>query len=262
MRYFKNSFNVFSQFDYDVVIKMLNVATVQASYVTAANTSFNFMYDHRSVPVASLSNALFFQDPTKAVQAQNISDLLSQNGGDINALREGVKLTTAFQSQASAGVNTSLSEKWQLGGNFNWTNVGAIAPVAVILPNGMPSTGNLYSLGGQLVGTNLYSKKDSNVLAVNYLSAPTYKGTMYSYNNMTGIGDKWSVEPSIRYYVQQDTNGGNSQRLTPGVRLNYKYNKKITAEGEFTYEKSRQETLLNKQDSRRYNYYVGLRYDF
>jgi maltoporin len=94
------------------------------------------------------------------------------------------------------------------------------------------------------------------------MTGPTYKGTMYSYNNMTGIGDKWSVEPSIRYYVQNDTSGGSSERLTPGVRLSYKYNKKITAETEFTYEKSRQESTLNKQDATRYNYYFGLRYDF
>jgi hypothetical protein len=173
-----------------------------------------------------------------------------------------VKGITPFQNQAMLGYTAPISKKWQAGGNINYTNIDAIPPIDAILPMGQASTGNLWSVGLQLIGSNLYSMRDTHVFNLTLLSGPTYNGQLLSYNNLSGLNDKWQLEPSLRYYTQTDTTDTHIARWTPGLRLTYRVAKQVSLESELQYEISESKGPLRQESSTRLFYYLGGRYDF
>lgn len=261
MRYFSGGLSASAQFDYDQIMKGLNIASVQATWQLPDTTVFNFLYDRRATPILSLGNILFFQDPNLTTPARRVSDLVA-TAGSTRVLRDQVKGITAYQTQGLAGVTTPISKNWQAGADIRFTNIGEIKPVAIILPQGQPSTGNLWGLGAQLIGSNLYSERDTHVFNLSHMTGPTYKGTLLSYNNLSALGDKWQLEPSLKYYTQNDTSGATSKRWTPGVRVSYKLQTQLTVESELSYEQSESNSTGRVESSNRVSYYFGARYDF
>lgn len=260
LRYFNEGLALSGQVDYDQVLQGLNIATVQGSWQFPDTTVINFLLDRRATPVRSLGNILFFQDPSLPTPARNIQDLLATT--PIDMLRGQVNGITSFQTQGMVGFTMPLTTNWQTGANVNYTNVDEIKPIAVILPNGQPSTGDLWSVGVQLIGSNLYSARDTHVFNASFLSGPTYRGTLLSYNNLTGINEEWQVEPSLRLYLQDDSLGNKMKRWTPGIRMTYRLIKRISLETELTYEIADTTGPARNESSQRMFYYLGARFDF
>lgn len=260
LRYFSGGASIFGQLDYDQVLQGLNIVSLQGNWMFPDTSVINFLYDRRATPFRSLGNILFFQDPAAPTIARTIRDLLLSNS--IDTLRTQVNGITAVQTQAMAGFTKPITPNWQAGSNVTYTNVGEIAPVAVILPTGQPSTGDLWSVGFQLIGSNLYSVRDTHVFNANFLSGPTYNGTLLSYNNLSSLNEKWQLEPSLRYYTQTDNTETKTVRWTPGVRLTYRVRKQVSLETEATYEISEINGPLRQESSTRLFYYLGARYDF
>jgi hypothetical protein len=94
------------------------------------------------------------------------------------------------------------------------------------------------------------------------MSGPTYKGTMLSYNNLTGVDENWQVEPSLRLYLQEDSLGNKMKRWTPGVRMTYRLMKRVSLETELSYEIADSTGPTRNESSQRMFYYLGARFDF
>jgi tetratricopeptide (TPR) repeat protein len=260
MRYFNGGVSISGQIDYDQKLKGLNIVSMQGTWQLPSNTVYNALLDNRTAPIRSLGNVLFFQDPSLLLPARRISDLLGTR--TLSELRDQVNSITAMQKQAMFGFTTPLTSTWQTGANINYTNVGEIKPVAVILPNGQASTGDLWSLGAQMIGTNLYSTRDTHVLNVSFLSGPTYKGTLLSYNNLSGLSENVQLESAIRHYGQSETSGIKTTRITPSLRMTYRVIQQLSLVSEVAYEIARRNGPLVTEKSARTTYYIGGRYDF
>ena len=259
VRYFSGGVSASAIFDYDTVIKGLNIASVQATWIGEAGDTVNALYDRRATPMLMLGNALFFQDPTKPL-VQRLKDLLGST--TLEALRRQVKAINSYTTQALLGVTHPVTPNWQVGGDLRLTNVGAIAPVPDILPQGAKSTGNLWSLGGQVIGTNLYSERDTHVFSVTVLTGPQYSGKLFSYNNSSQVAQVWQLEPSFRVYLQNDDSGLKTTRWAPGLRVSWRAGKQATLESEVSYERSKLSSPTTNENSNRVFYYLGGRYDF
>jgi tetratricopeptide (TPR) repeat protein len=260
LRYFSDGIALSGQLDYDQMLQGLNIASLQGSWQFPDSTVVNFLLDRRATPIRALGNALFFQDPMLPAPARNLQELLATT--PIDLLRGQVNGITSFQSQGMLGFTTPVAPNWQAGANLNYTNVDEIKPVAVILPNGQPSTGNLWSLGLQLIGSNLYSTRDTHVFSASYLTGPTYNGTLLSYNNLTGINEDWQAEPSLRYYTQTDSFGNTMNRWMPGMRMTYRIAKRVSLEGELSMEIADSKGPTRNESTERMFFYVGGRFDF
>ncbi|TXT38235.1 MAG: sporulation domain-containing protein [Comamonadaceae bacterium] len=161
-----------------------------------------------------------------------------------------------------------LTPNWQTGADFSLTSVDEIKPVAVLLPTGQAATGNLWGISAQLIGTNLYSVRDTHVFNVSFLGGPLYHGTLLSYNNLTSLNDKWQLEPSLRYYTQSGAAGDSNNVWTTGLRAIYRIRNQVSLESELTYERSNATGAPNlngpgaSTTAARMNYYLGIRIDF
>ena len=131
-----------------------------------------------------------------------------------------------------------------------------------ILPSGSPSTGNIWSVGAQLIGSNIYSARDTQLFNASILRGPTYRGTLLAYNNLSSVGPNWQVEPSLNFYTQSDTTGLKNTRWTPGLRVTYRAMQQISLESEFSYQRSKLTSPTRSEASNLAFYYLGVRYDF
>ncbi|MEY4750916.1 MAG: hypothetical protein RIQ60_3130 [Pseudomonadota bacterium] len=264
LRYFNGGVAVTSNLDYDFAIKGLNVATVQGNWQLADTSTWNFMFDRRSQPLLSLSNALVFTGANGAPPPGSVAELLSNYAaqGGLDQVRRDVRAMTARSLQAQLGYTTPISKNWQTGASVQLTNVGRIEPVPILLPDGQAATGNQWSLGAQLIGSNLYSVRDTHVFNLSYLTAPTFKGELAMYNNMSALNDQWQFEPSFQIYSQRGTDGLKLRRYKPGMRVTYRMAQQLALESSFDYEISRQTGVNRNENSARVFYYFGGRYDF
>jgi len=266
LRYFKGGLTASAQLDYDTVNKGINIAAIQGTWQVTEATVVNAMADRRTTPILSLGNVLFFQNPSLLAPARRIQDLLGTTS--IETLREQVKGLTPYQTQVHFGGTTSVAKNWQVGADFGITNVDAIRPVADLLPDGQASTGNLWNAGAQLIGTNLYSARDTHVFNLSLLGGPTYHGTLLSYNNLSSLTEQWQFEPSAKYFTLRNTDGSRNDLWSAGLRAVYRIHKQVALETELTYERAQGTGAPTATgpgtatSSNRMNYYVGARYDF
>lgn len=273
MRYFKNGASVFSQFDYDTKIGGLNIATVQGNLVLEDSTVFNVLYDRRALTLLALGNALTFADPANPGPFLTLKDRLATT--TVAALRNQIKDITPYITQAQAGLTKPISAHWQIGGSGQLTRIGAIPPVPEVLgfETGRPATGNLYTVSGQLIGLNLYSSRDTHVLASSLITSPSLNGYLVSYNNSSIAWNVWQIEPSLQYFHDRTSQGGTDNRWTPGLRLTYRGWQRWALESTLTYEIGRSTrstpdptdptlTTITRESSTRVNYSLGARYEF
>jgi tetratricopeptide (TPR) repeat protein len=257
LRYFDGGLSLSGQLDQDILLKGLNIASVQGTWQREGGTVFNMMLDRRKTPLLMLGNALFFGGGA----ATRMSDLLAA-GATPDSLRQQVRDTTANATQASLGVTTPLSTRWQLGVDVRYTNIGAIAPVADLLPQGQPSSGDIWSAGLQFIGSNLYSARDTHVLIANFINGPTFQGQLLSYNNSSVLVPGLQLEPSFKYYRQSTSDQMVSTRWSPGLRLTWRPQPAVALESELSLESSKTTSALRHESSTRTYYYLGGRYDF
>jgi tetratricopeptide (TPR) repeat protein len=267
VRYFNGGTFVSGSLDYDVVLRKVNIAALQGTWQQIdaagnAGTTVNYSIDRRAQPMVMLGNALFFQDPkcsTPGAIPLRLSDL---SACSLDELRDNVRATTAFANQALLGVTTPVSEHWQVGGDLRLANIGEIKPVPDILPNGQPATGNIWGAGGQLIGSNLYSVRDTHVFNLSYQTAPTFKGLLLMYNNLSALDEFWQLEPSMQVYRQTSSNGADLLRWKPGMRVTWRVAQSWVLESALDYEITRISSPTGNENSNRAFYYLGGRYDF
>lgn len=269
LRYFRGGVSLFSQFDVDTVIKGLNIATVQGTLTLEDSTTLTALYDRRALTMLALGNALTFEDPVNPGLAARITDRLA--GTTVELLRQQIKAITPYVTQAQFSFTTPVTPHWQLGGNVQLTSTGAIPPVPSVsgFESGRPATGSIYTMGGQLIGLNLYSSRDTHVLATSFIASPGMNGRLVAYNNSSVFFEVWQFEPSLQYYADDNPQGGHSERWTPGLRVTWRGWKRWAVESAFSWELGKSlrvdpldATKTTQESTSRVNYSLGARYEF
>ena len=253
VRYFGDSLSMYTQLDYDINFGVLNAFTLQGSFQGPYDTTVTMLLDDRKAPSLQLSDALI------ASGKSSLSTLLQTMSLDqAQALALG---TAAEARQAMVSLSRALSSQWQGSMDLRYADVGALPAVGNF--QAQPATGAQYNVSFQLTGSNLYSSRDINGFNVSFISSDTMNGTQLAFNNLTGfMGNKLSLEPSIRYYTQTDNTDTKVVRISPGLRVSYKLSNRANLMAEGIYETSQTDGPGNHESSESYFFYLGYRYDF
>ena len=255
LRYLQGTTSFFSLVDYDVSYKTTNIFMLQGTYQTAGGTVINALADRRRAPTLATTNALLGQ-PTTSIRS--LLETLSEE-----QLRQQAESVTATATQGLLGFTTPLSAKWQAGLDVRLTSIGALPATEInnVPIPAQPATGNIWSYAAQAIGSKLYSAADINVFAVTLLHSPSFHGQLYSYSNVSVLGN-WRLEPSIRYYHQLDNLDVELKRLTPGLRLAYQIRRALALETEYSQERSHTTSPTQDEQALRHFWYLGYRVDF
>jgi hypothetical protein len=271
LRYFNGGVSASTAVDYDQFINALNFLSMQASWQLPSNTTFNFLYEVRAQNGFVAANQGLTIGRVNADPLNKLEDLVKLVGED--AVRKVVKDTTGYPTQFLLGATTPVSKNWQIGADVRLTNVGAIDaidPAIVGGPfefGGFQGSGNVYSLSTQLVGSNIYSRRDTHVFNVSLLRGELFKAVSLSYNNSSAIGESFLLEPSLRFFFQDSLDPITLDRtkttsVSPGLRLSYQVTQRIALDADLNYEYRREVSADNDVTTNSVFYILGGRVDF
>jgi len=253
VRYSAESFSAFSLIDYDVNFKILNAVTLQGSFQAPGQTTITALIDNRKAPSLQLSNALISTGQT------SLKDYLL--GRSLEQARAAALAITANARQGLISAARPLNERWQLGVDLRYSQIGALPAVGDF--EATPSTGAQIAATAQLTGSNLYSLRDINTFSLSATHSPQFNGAQFSYSNLTGLRDgDVTLEPSIRLYGQNSTDGLKLMRVTPGMRVSYRVSRRASLIGESIVEYSKTDGPSGNDKTNSIFFYLGYRYEF
>lgn len=252
LRYFKDMTSVFGLLDYDIQFSKLNVASVQGSYQFGGGGVLNVLYDYRRSPTLQVSNVLL-ADPT-----QTLKDLLRIYG--IDELERFAVGLTPISKVALAGVTYPVSSRWQLGAELRVSSLTGTDAFGA-LP-AQASTGNVYTGTLQAIGTGVFTENGVVTFTASNLSADAYDAWLLAANSRFRFGSRWTIEPSIRWYQQDNATGSQLTRLAPTLRTLFQWREHFSLEGEIAYERSKSDAALVDESNNILFYYFGFRWDF
>jgi tetratricopeptide (TPR) repeat protein len=267
LRYFDPNTSVFSVFDYDTLYRAVNIASLQGTWQTFGNTTtFTLLADRRTAPILTTGNALLRADEstTPPTIYRTMQQILATRS--LEQVQQLAKATTTYVKQGLVGVSVQANPNFQFGIDARLTNVGAL-PAFENIP-AQPGSGNIKSYGMQLIGSNWYSERDSHVLSLTYIAGPTFKGRLAAYNNLSFLWQQLQVEPSLKYYAQDDESGAQLTRWTPGLRLTWRIGRQFSIESDVSVERSESVSAVQSDGTtltdktQRVFYFVGYRFDF
>ena len=274
IRYASNGKNAFGLVDYDVSYKVLNVAMLTGTWVTEG-TTYTLLADHRRTPYLQTSNALF------GVVGATSLDLIKQENED--ALRTAAKQNTATSDLFLAGVLHAVTKDWQLGGDVRLNRISGTGAsnCLVILPGtstlflnpnaltdapcslqAFPGTGNIWTYTAQAIGANFPFENTTFVANASYITSPAYRGQSLTLNSLARLSPQWQFDTFVILYHQKDSFNVELYRVTPTVRIDYRFLNSWTLEGSGGVEKTLTDSETQKDSTTRQFFFVGLRWDF
>jgi tetratricopeptide (TPR) repeat protein len=273
LRYASNGKNAFGLIDYDVSYNVLNVAMLNGTWVTE-ETTYTLLADHRRTPYLQTTNALF-GTPNATFQTINTTNE--------SLLREQAKAVTATSDLFLAGVLHSVTKDWQLGGDVRLnrisgtgaTNCLVIVPGTSTLflnPNAttdapcslqaLPGTGNIWTYTAQVIGTKFPFESTTFVANASYITSPAYRGQSLTLNSLARLGPQLQFDTFVLLYHQKDSFNVELYRVTPTVRMNYRFFDNWTFEASGGLEKTLTDSSTQKDSTLRQFFFFGLRWDF
>ena len=274
IRYASNGKNAFGLVDYDVSYKVLNVAMLTGTWVTEG-TTYTLLADHRRTPYLQTSNALF------GVVGATSLDLIKQENED--ALRTAAKQNTATSDLFLAGVLHAVTKDWQLGGDVRLNRISGTGAsnCLVILPGtstlflnpnaltdapcslqAFPGTGNIWTYTAQAIGANFPFENTTFVANASYITSPAYRGQSLTLNSLARLSPQWQFDTFVILYHQTDSFSVELYRVTPTIRVDYRFLNSWTLEGSGGVEKTVTDSPTQKDSTTRQFFFVGLRWDF
>ena len=273
LRYAANGKNAFGLVDYDISYGVLNVAMLNGAWVTEG-TTFTFLADHRRTPYLQTTNSLF---GTPGASLEHINTI------NASLLRDQAKAVTATSDLYLIGALHAVSKDWQMGGDVRLNRISGTSAsnCLVILPGtntlflnpnattdapcslqAQPGSGNIWTYTAQAIGANFPFENTTFVANASYISSQTYRGQSVTLNSLARLGPKFQFDTFVILYHQTDINNVELYRLTPTLRMDYRFLDGWTLEASGGYEKTLSDSPTQKDSTSRQFFFFGLRWDF
>jgi tetratricopeptide (TPR) repeat protein len=252
LRYLADGVSLFSLLDYDTLFHTLNTAMLQGTWQGSAKTSYNLLLDWRKAPTLQTSTAVL-GEPTSSIREL----LLTYSEEE---LRRRAEALTATSSLASFGFTRQFNSTWQLGADLRVTNISETEGTTTVPAS--ESSGNVYTLTGQAIGTGLFAQRDVTIISVSTISADAYDGRSLALTNRSLLGNRWTLDASARWYQQDNSDGSERRQINPLVRVGYKWKDNLTFEVELGKELIEDRRQSSTETTDRDYFSLGYRWDF
>jgi tetratricopeptide (TPR) repeat protein len=251
-RYFMPQGYFSTTVDYDTLFRHLNFATAQGNWIAPWKTAFNLLLDYRMTPSLQTTSAVIGEATT------SIRQLLNTYTED--ELRQRARALTAQSAIAYGGFTHPVSSVWQLGANASVTRISHTDGT-----NNYPATpgsGYVYTFTAQAIGTGVLATRDVNVFSASRVSADTYTGLAGQITTRIPVGANWTFDAAVLWYGQDNQDGSTLQRVSPVGRASYRWRNSVTLEAEAGIENTTARSAFLQEDTRRYFFSLGYRWDF
>lgn len=176
-----------------------------------------------------------------------------------------------------------MSKDWQIGGDVRLNRISGTGQTncLVILPGtstlflnpnatsdaacslqAQPGTGNIYTYTAQAIGANFPFENTTFVANASYMTSPAYNGESLSLNTLARLTPQWQFDTFVLLYHQKDNLNVDLYRVTPTIRIDYRFFNSWTLEGSGGVEKTLSNSPSQKDSTMREFFFLGLRWDF
>jgi hypothetical protein len=252
VRYFKAGVSLVGLVDYDVHYHALNSAMLLGTFALPARWTLNINLDRRRSPGLSTRNAMIGQPVT---QFDELFGLYTPAQVEQLALDR-----TAEASAWSIGVSRPIGERWQ------WSlDAASLTFGATPASGGVPATiepGTDTAVSTQLLGYGLFSRGDVTSLGFQYQTGDTQQMQSLGLGLQLPLGERWRLGPRLRVDQRKlEADASTSTTYTPALRAEMR-GQHLTIEVEGGAELGSRDLGQQTEDSSRYYFSLGYRYDF
>jgi hypothetical protein len=258
VRYFDARKNMFALLDYDTAFRALNIAMLQGNLIGADGSSTTFLADRRRVPVLQLTNALPGETAAiPGVTNPSIRDLFDA-GRSLEELRDAAKALTPISNLILIGHTRPVSPTLQLGADWRVSQVSGTG-ASGNLPES-PGTGKIYAYGVQAIKSKMLTETDTGVANVTLIDGETLRGISVALNYVY-VYELWRADAALRLYRQRTNLDVVLVRVTPSLRLAYRFRDNISFEIEVGAERSTNTGPTQSDVTLRKYFSLGYRWD-
>jgi tetratricopeptide (TPR) repeat protein len=220
LRYFGETKSFWGLFDYNPDFGDIGSVFLQGSWRLPSNFTITGLFDHRESPYLSLGNAMIGQyvEDFSELQLLYTEDEIRQFAIDRSATTTTVTL----------GLSRPLTPKVQLGFNATQSSVDETPESGGVLAT-PASTYSYYSL--DLVASSLFSERDVTIFALRYSDSNSSNVYTFNIDSRFPVGRSWRISPRLRVDYRRFTADDSEQWIyTPGLRLEYRWGRKVRFE--------------------------------
>ncbi len=248
VRYFGDSKSIWGLIDYDTSFKEIGSLFLQGSWRLPSELTLTGFLDRRYSPLLSTSNALIGQPVVDFTEL-----LILYPEDEIHQLAlDRAAITTTY----TLGLSRPLSPKFQLNVNASQATIDPTPESAGVFAT--PKSTYTYA-STDLVGSSLLKEGDVSLFGLRYADSESTKVYSVYLDTRFPIGRYVRINPRLRVDHRTIKSDQSTQMIyTPGIRIQYRRDRRFRLEFEAGMRFSSRETLGLTEDQE--SYFVNLGY--
>ncbi len=252
VRYFKPGITMVGLLDYDIHYQDLNNVLLLGTFALPARWTVNFNLDHRKSPSLTTRNAMIGQPVTSF---DELFDLFTTD--EIEQL---ARDRTAESDTITLSASRPFGERWQWSIDVASMNLGGTPASGGVAAT--PDPGTDVAVATQLLGFGLFGRGDVSTLGLQYQTGSTMETMSLGLSSQFPIGERWRLQPRLRVDRRTfDADGSTQTTYVPTLRTELRV-KRFTMELEGGAEIGSRDMGQTTEDTTRYYFSLGYRYDF
>lgn len=250
VRYFGETKSLWGIVDFDTSFSELASVFLQGSWRLPSQLTLTGLIDSRRSPFLSSGNALIGRE---SQDFNDLLDIFTEDDVRQLALDRSPNTTTL-----TLGLSRPLTPKLQFNISASQTEVDATPESGRVLATER-TTYSYYST--DLVASSLFREGDVGILGLRYSDSNATEVVSLNMDTRFPFGRSLRISPRLRVDYRQIKSDDSTQWIyTPGVRMQYRWGRKVRLEFEAGKQYSSRETDLLDQD--RESYFINLGYQF
>lgn len=248
LRYFGEDRSLWGVADYDTAFGKLGSAFLQGSMRLPSRLTLTGLVDHRRSPFLMLGNALVGQT------MQSLEELALLFSED--ELRQLALDRSAASTTVTLGLSQPVSTRVQVNLNASQSAIGG-TPDSGGVTGTSATTYRYYT--GNLVASSLFTEGDVGIFGLRYTESDATRIYSVNLDARFPVGRALRISPRLRVaYRRINADESTQWTYTPGLRLQYRWGRRVRLEFEAGREFSTREMAVADVD--RESYFVNLGY--
>lgn len=236
--------------DYDAAFQELGSVFLQGSWRLPGKFTVTGLVDRRRSPFLSLGNAIVGQ---QGEEFENLAVLMSED-----EIRQLALDRSAVTTTYTLGMSRPVSPKLQVNLNASLASVEATPESGGVAAT--PAAEYSY-YSADFVASGLFRQGDVGILGLRYAISDNTNVYTVNLDARFPIGSGWRFSPRLRVdYREINTDDSTQWIYTPGLRLQYRWGRRLRLELEAGKQYSQRDMAETDQD--RESYFINLGYQY
>ena len=227
VRYRRDQQYHFLLLDYDIHYSDLNTLFYVGNWQFNNKAAVVVSMSQRNSPILTTLNA------TQGQTTQSIDALLlTYTEAELYQI---AKDRTAKYNSVAISTTIPLSRKWSFNADVTMSNISSTLGSAGVAA--IEGTGNEFFYSAQFIGNNVFNADETSRYQVRYDDTKTFKRTRLTASTRFKLkNNKWRFRPQVTFENRINSNGGTKNKITTGLKLDYKVKRKFKVELDVSYE--------------------------